>query len=164
MNAIDLVTPKIGMWFWTTLLFLALLFILRKTAWNVILKALEEREKNIANDIEQAKQARIQAEKIREEMIEQQTKQLAQANEQIALMLKNATDRAQEIEEKAKQTAQKIQEQSKYEIELERQKAIASIRNEVANIAMLAAKTIIEREIKPEDHNKIIQDTLNRMN
>lgn len=164
MNAIDLVTPNIGMWFWTTILFLALLFILRKTAWGVILKALEEREKTITNDLEKAKQARIEAEKLHQEMVEQQTKQLAQVNEQIAQMLKNATERAQEIEEKAKLNAQKIQQQTKNEIELERQKAIASIRNEVANIAILAAQSIIGREVKAEDHAKIIQETISKMN
>lgn len=164
MSAIDLVTPNIGMWFWTTFLFLALLIILRKTAWGPILKGLEEREQTIASDLKRAEQARVQAEKARDEVLAQQTKLMATANEQIGQMLQSASKRAKDIEEKAKQTAQIIQDQAKIDIELERQKAIASIRSEVVQMAVLAAKTIIAREVKAEDHKNIFNDTLSKLN
>ena len=44
----DLVTPQIGLLFWTVLIFLVLVFLLAKFAWKPILKMVEERTKNIA--------------------------------------------------------------------------------------------------------------------
>lgn len=41
----ELVTPSIGLVFWTTLAFLLLLFVLSKYAWNPILSAVKERAK-----------------------------------------------------------------------------------------------------------------------
>jgi F-type H+-transporting ATPase subunit b len=52
-----LVTPALGLVFWTTLAFLTVLFLLKKLAWKPILEAIKEREKTIGEAIESAKRA-----------------------------------------------------------------------------------------------------------
>lgn len=47
-----------GLFFWQLLLFLLLLFILRRFAWKPILNAVNEREKTIEDSLNQAKKAR----------------------------------------------------------------------------------------------------------
>jgi len=57
----ELVTPSIGLVFWTTLCFGILLFLLGKFAWKPILASISEREKSIEG-------ALLQAEAAKEEM------------------------------------------------------------------------------------------------
>ena len=54
----DLVTPSIGLVFWTTLCFAILLFILGKFAWKPILAAISEREKSIESALSMAEAAK----------------------------------------------------------------------------------------------------------
>jgi F-type H+-transporting ATPase subunit b len=51
---------SIGLFFWQTLLFLVLLFVLRKFAWKPILGAVEEREKSIEDSLALAEKARAE--------------------------------------------------------------------------------------------------------
>ena len=160
----ELVTPNIGMWFWTTLLFLALVTILSKTAWGPIIKALEAREQTIASDLKRAEDARVEAERSRDEWSKEQAKLLQATNERIAQMMPNAESRALEIVENSKHEAVKVRDGALADIELERQKAIASLRNEVVTIALLAAQKVVGREIKPEDHRALIEKSLPNLN
>jgi F-type H+-transporting ATPase subunit b len=54
----ELVTPDIGLVFWTTLCFAILLFILRKFAWKPILEAISERERSIEDSLSKAEAAK----------------------------------------------------------------------------------------------------------
>ncbi len=54
----DLVTPDIGLVFWTTLVFLIVLVILRRMAWKPILNAVNEREESIENALAAAEKAK----------------------------------------------------------------------------------------------------------
>ena len=54
MNPLDLVTPGIGLIFWTSVVFLLLVFILKKFAWKPILDAVEKRSDSIEKAINAA--------------------------------------------------------------------------------------------------------------
>ena len=54
----DLVTPSIGLIFWTTLAFVVLLILLRKFAWKPILSAVNTREESITNAMNAAEEAK----------------------------------------------------------------------------------------------------------
>lgn len=54
----ELVTPEIGLVFWTTISFLIFLFILGKFAWKPILGAINEREISIENALMKAEAAK----------------------------------------------------------------------------------------------------------
>ena len=60
----DLVTPEIGLIFWTTISFLLLLFILGKFAWKPILNSVNERETSILNALDEAEKARKEMENL----------------------------------------------------------------------------------------------------
>ena len=54
----DLLTPSIGLIFWTAIVFIILLVILRAYAWKPILNAVKEREKSIEDSLNAAKKSR----------------------------------------------------------------------------------------------------------
>ena len=47
MNPMELVTPAIGLMFWTCVVFILLLILLKKFAWKPILKAVDDRNNSI---------------------------------------------------------------------------------------------------------------------
>src|SRR6056297_1654980 len=104
----DLVTPGIGMIFWTTLFFLIVLFVLGKFAWPSILSAVRARNESIRKSLESAKKAR-------EEMANLQADNeriLAEAKAERDAMLKDARDVKEaimtEAREKAAEDASKL--------------------------------------------------------
>ena len=56
----ELVTPSIGLMFWTSLVFVILLFLLAKFAWKPILKSVKEREVKIESALEASEKARTE--------------------------------------------------------------------------------------------------------
>ncbi len=96
----DLVTPEIGLIFWTTVTFVILLFLLAKFAWKPILSAVKNREESI-------REALLSADKAREEMA-----QLKSDNEQVLREARAERDSilrdAREIREKMIADAKEI--------------------------------------------------------
>ncbi len=147
----DLVTPEIGLIFWTTISFILLVFILGKFAWKPILNALNEREEGIIN-------ALSEADKARQEMAE-----LKSSNEQILkearaerdALLKDAREiknsMISEAKEEAKIQANIIVQQAKETIENEKQAAIAHLKNQVAELSIGIAQKIIREELSNKD-------------
>ena len=56
----ELLTPDLGLIFWTLLAFLVVFFILKKFAWPAIIKGLNDREANIANSIATAEKVKLE--------------------------------------------------------------------------------------------------------
>lgn len=55
---------SVGLFFWQLILFILLLFVLRKFAWKPILGAVEEREKSIEDSLASAEKARAEMERL----------------------------------------------------------------------------------------------------
>ncbi len=140
-----------GLFFWQTLLFILLLFLLKKYAWKPILDALNSREEGIKNALDEA-------DKARQEMVE-----LKSSNEQIVkearaerdAMLKEARSMKEnmitEAKDEAKNQANKIIEQAKATIENEKLAAITELRNQVAELSIGIAEKIIKDELSEKD-------------
>ena len=50
----DLLTPDLGTYIWSLFIFMTVLFVLKRYAWNPLLDFLEEREEDIANSLKMA--------------------------------------------------------------------------------------------------------------
>ena len=60
----DLVTPAIGLIFWTTVVFVLLVLLLKKYAWKPILTAVEKRNETIKEALESAEKAKQEMESL----------------------------------------------------------------------------------------------------
>ncbi|MDY0015859.1 MAG: F0F1 ATP synthase subunit B, partial [Bacteroidales bacterium] len=149
----ELVLPGIGLIFWMTLSFLILVFILGKFAWKPIVNMLKKREDNIMQALEEAN-------KTREEM-----KLLKADNEILLKEAKNERDailtEAHKVsqnmydtaKEKANDEAERIIESTKETIHYEKMKAIAEIKNIIADFSIEIAEKIIVNELKDKQAN-----------
>ena len=149
-----------GLMIWTIVSFLILLFILKKAAWTPIVKALEEREKGIKDDIESARSAREEAEK----SMDDYRKKLAEAQTEAQKVVEKARHDAErvgeELKAKYKADAESQLEKARKQIELEKQAAINEIRGEIATLAITAAEKIITKNLNSEDNRRLVMEGL----
>jgi len=136
-----------GLILWTIITFLIVLMILRWTAWKPLLGALTAREEKIRASIEQAEQARQQA----QALLEEHRRQMAAAEDQVQRILSEGralADRHRaEIAEKAENSARRMIAQAKEEIQREKDAALIQLRAEVADLAIGAAGKILDKNL-----------------
>lgn len=147
-----------GLFFWTWVVFLLLLFLLWKFAWPSILKATEEREQKIRGEIAEAERRNNEAraaleEATRKEMEARNTAQhlLAEAKAAVEKERASAVDKV-----RAEQEA--IMARARLDIQTERDKAIAELRREAVDLALGAASKVIGQRLDGEADKKIVMD------
>ena len=159
----DLVTPDIGLIFWTTISFAILYFILSKFAWKPILGAVNEREKSI-------KDALSAAEKAKEEMVNLKAdneKILNEAKLQRESLLKEAREIKSKIiadaEIQATEKANKLIDAAKTAIENEKSAAMKELQNTVVDLSFSIAEKLLTKELdNKEKQLENIQDILDK--
>tara|TARA_B100001964_G_C13942903_1_gene469783 strand:+ start:71 stop:565 length:495 start_codon:yes stop_codon:yes gene_type:complete len=148
----DLVTPEIGLIFWTTVVFLLLLIVLKKYAWKPILRSVDERNKNIEDALKAA-------DKAKEEMLAlnaDNERILMEAKKERDVLLKEGREIKENIineaKDKARIDAEKILKTAKEQITNEKMKAITELKNQVADLSIEIAEIILKSEL--QDLNK----------
>ena len=143
----ELVTPAIGLIFWTTVVFTLLVLLLKKFAWKPILSAVDERNKSIKDSLAQAEKARSEM----SELTANNEKIIAQAKVDRDIILKEARDMKNEIISEAKDNANKEAEKlvstAKEQILNEKMKAITELKNHVADLSIEMAEKILSSEL-----------------
>ncbi|MCS6989434.1 MAG: F0F1 ATP synthase subunit B [Chloroherpetonaceae bacterium] len=159
--AAGLLSPNPGLIFWTAVTFLLLVFILSKVAWKPIVEALSEREKNIQSAIDRAEQAKAEAEKTLAELKAERAKAQAEAEKIVSDAKAYAEKIRAELLEKANAEARKTLEDAKAEIELAKRRAMAELKDTVADLAIEAASKIIQHNLDAERHKDLIASVIN---
>ena len=149
-----------GLFVWTILTFLLLLFVLAKFAWKPLLKMLNDREELIRSSLEDAEKAKKKLERLNAEgeAIINQARSEAQSilSEGKAAAAKLKDETLDVAKEQAKQIASEAEKQ----INIEKDKAIAEIKSEVVNLSMSIAEKLINKNISPEDNKALIDESL----
>jgi len=147
-----------GMMIWTWVTFLFLFFVLAKIAWKPLLKAVNQREKTIADSLKKADEAQTEAEKY----LEEQRKLLEGAQEEIQKMLKENREMAEkmknEIVDSAREEARKLHERARVDIERESEAAILELKKQVADLAVQAASFLIQEKLDAQKHRNLIDN------
>jgi F-type H+-transporting ATPase subunit b len=155
-----LLKPDIGLTFWTVVNFLILAFILAKFAWKPMVSALDKREKQIASDIENAKKANADAQKIKDDLKGELDKLAKESSVKIKEAAEFGEREKQRILQAAKEQAQTLINQARVQIGTETNKAVEALRNEVVNITMQAVKKVIGKEVDEKTNAQMVEDLL----
>ncbi|MBS1637716.1 MAG: F0F1 ATP synthase subunit B [Bacteroidetes bacterium] len=156
----NLVTPGIGLIFWTTIVFLLLLFLLSKYAWKPILSAIKTREKGIEDALAAAENAKKEMQELKSanEAI------LAEARAERDAMLKEARDTKDSIineaKTKATKEAERIMTSTREQIANEKNAAIAELKNQVATLSIEIAEKILKSELSSDEKQKALVSNL----
>ncbi len=157
----DLVTPGIGLIFWTGIIFATLLVLLTKFAWKPINKSITKRNQSIEDALNQAELAREEMKKLHSD----NEKILAEARLERDKMFKDARDIKEQIVSSAKKEAiievDKVKKSATLEIEAQKSAALEEIRNQVLDLSVLVAEKVIRKELKTSiEHETLVDDLL----
>ena len=152
-----------GLFFWQTLIFVTLIFLLRKFAWKPILNAVIEREEKI----EGALKAADEAENKMKELSANNEKILADARVERENILKDGRSIKEKMiadaKSQASTEAEKIITSAKEQINIEKMKAMTEIKNQVADISIEMAEKILRTELKDaKNQKKLIEEALKK--
>ena len=157
----DLVTPDVGLLFWTLISFAILFFVLKKFAWKPIVGTVNDREQSIKDALASAEKARLEMENLtgdnerilKEARVERET-MLKEAREIKEKMITDAKDEAQV-------QANKMVEQAQAAITNEKKAAMAELKSHVAGLAVDIAEKVVREELSNKDKQlKLVEDML----
>lgn len=147
---------SIGLFVWQTVLFLALLFLLRKYAWKPILSAVEEREEGIKGALDAADNAKKEMEALNAD----NERILREAKAERDSILKEAREIKDTIIAEAKtqatEEADKVMASAREQINNEKMAAITELKNQVADLSIDIAEKILKSELKDDSKQKEI--------
>ena len=158
-----LVAPNKGVMIWTVIAFGFALLVLRKFAFPRITEALDKRQKAIEESIDHAEKIRAEADTILAEYRERLTEARAQADDIVDRARKAAADLERESIEDGRTKRDELVEQAKKDIEAETRRAIQEIRNEVADLTVLATEKVTRKSLNPEDQKRLVEDALKEL-
>lgn len=157
-----LLTIEPGMLVWTWITFAVVLFIVWKFAWKTIAKALDARRDKVASDLDDAANARKEAERFRAE----QESALEDARDKAQTIVVNAHAEAErarkEIVDKADEEARALKKHAALEIEKAKFDAAKDVQKEIMNVSLAIAKTALAQEIDETRHRDLVKEFMDK--
>lgn len=137
---------------------LILFLVLKHFLFKPVNKILDERREKVEKTYKEADDKLTEASRLETEY----TEKLANAKAESAEIVKNATKRAQlrsdEIIAEAKTDASGLIVKANADIEKEKKRAVNQIKDEISDIALMVAEKVVEKEISPKDHERLIEN------
>jgi F-type H+-transporting ATPase subunit b len=158
-----LVTPNVGLMIWTLLAFGITLWILWKLAFPRIGEALDRRQKAIEESIDTAERTKVEADELLQEYRERLKEAREQADEIVARARKAGDNLESESKADALRQREELMEQTKRDIQQETNRAIQEIRNEVADLTVLATEKVTRKTLTDDDQRRLVEEALGEL-
>lgn len=154
----------VGNMIWTLVIFLLVVFVLGKFAWGPILNTLKARESFIHDALSTAKRDRDAAEARLREYEERLAQARAEATAIVEEGRRDASTVKQRIEDDARREADKMIERARREIQIATETATKELYLLSARLATDMAGKVVGRELNPQDHERLIAESLDGLN
>ena len=161
----ELLTPSIGNIFWTAVVFLLLVILLKAFAWKPILSAVKTREDNIQDALNQAKLAKKEMEDLKADN-ERIIREAKIERDSILKEAREIKDRiVAEAKDAAKSEGDKLIEAARQTINAEKNAAMADIKSQIGTLSVNIAESILKQKLENnEAQNELVQNYLNKSN
>ena len=151
---------RLDLGLWTIVVFLLLLFVLKKFAWGPMLQGLHKREERIQGAIADAQRLQAEAQRTHAEL----QARMARAEEDVRDLIDRARRDAQrvgdELVAKARNEIQTDRERLQREIAAARDQALQQIWNQTANLATQISAKLLRRQLTPDDNRRLVDEAL----
>ena len=148
---------------WTGIVFAVLLLVLRKFAWPAITTALDEREKNISDNIAEANAKHEEAKKL----LSAHEAQLAGTADQVRELLEEARRDAEhtkgQIIIEAKKSAEQESQRALRELELAKEAALHELAQKSADAAIELAGKVVREQVTPDRQAELVREALSKL-
>ena len=145
-----------------TIINLLIFYILiKKFVWNKVMKTMDKRKELIEKELNDAKNAKDEAENLKT----QYEAQLTDANKEARQIINKAQDDAKAeydtIIVKANDDAKKLKDDALHQAKLESEKALSNAKEDVANLAVKMAEKVINQNVSKQLDSDLYDEFLN---
>lgn len=149
---------SIDLWkiFFMLLNLLLIYLILKRFLYKPVKKMFEMREREVAETYQRADTAADEAHRLKERYEKKLSASKLEAEEIVRSATKRAQLRSESIIGEAKGAAGNMIERAQEQIQAEKKKAVNQIKDEIADIALMAASDLLQKEMTSDDHKKLI--------
>ena len=155
-SGLDLILPAFEELLWGIVAFAVVFFILNKFAFPALRKNAEARDKQIADDLKQAEDAKFEAQR----QLDEYKKQLADARGEANKIIEEARQSAEQVRKdliaKAEQEAEQVVGRAQEQIQNERTRAIGELQSTVSDLSIELAEKIVNRTIDASAHRDLV--------
>ena len=152
-----------GLMIWTVISFLILLVLLRKFAYKPLVGMMQKREDTIRESIDEAKQTREEARKLKDEYKQLIAEARGEAKKIIDEGKALGEKARKEMINKATEESGQIVKRSQEQITFEKERALSELREQIADLSIAAASKVIERSLSKEDHVKFLEEYVSKI-
>ena len=159
-HKVDLLSPSYGLMVWTLVIFVVLLFVLTKFAFKPITAAVEAREQALQDAIDSAKRDREEAALLLAQHRANLEASRAEGQKLIADARAAAERVRTELVEQAHAEQSKMLDRARAEIAAEQAKAIAELRKEAVELAIMGASKVIGQNLDRAANRQLVESFL----
>ncbi len=149
-----------GSAFWSIIVFVILLVILRATAWKPILQGLQQRERFIVDSLEKARVERERSERLLAEYNDKLNKAREEATAIVEEGRRDAEEVRKRVHAEAKVEADAIVARAKRDIQIARDDAIKQLHDQSILLATSIATKMVRKELTAGDHQRLLDESL----
>jgi F-type H+-transporting ATPase subunit b len=137
--------------------FLVMMAVLARWVYPEIVRLAEARQRAIAEQLTEAEKSRADAEARLKEAEAKLNEARKTAQSVIEAATRSGEQLRQELKQKAEEEAKRLTVAARKEIEAERERAIQSVRNEVAGLVVAATEKVIGETLDEGKHKQLIE-------
>jgi F-type H+-transporting ATPase subunit b len=162
-NGSFLIKPGIGLMVWTLLVFGFTMLLLAKLAFPRISEALGRRQQAIEDSIDTAERTRSEAEQVLAEYRERLKEARTQSDEIVQRARQAAETHEREGKERGQELIEEAAKRAERDIESATQRALGDIRNEVADLTIMATEKVTRKTLDDADQRRLVEEALGEL-
>jgi F-type H+-transporting ATPase subunit b len=162
-NSSDLVKPFPGLMIWTLVVFFIAFLVLRKYAFGPLAELVEKRRTIVRENLEASERARDEA----QTLLDEYKQQLAAARREAGEIVERARVTGSELERQMREEATAQRERdvqaAKAAIEAETRQSIEQIKNQVADLTLIATEKVVGRALNEAEGRRLVEEALSEV-
>ena len=157
------ILPATNELIWGGISFVVLLVLMSKFAFPALKKGMEDRTERIRKDLDEAENAKSEADRIREDY----SRQLADAKSEAARIIEEARQAAdavrRDLTQRAEQEAQELRQRNAEQLEAERARIMGELRGQVSSLAIELAEKVVEANLDEATNTRLIESYIQQV-
>src|SRR5689334_5509368 len=155
-----LIKPEPGLMIWTLVIFGITMWALKKLAFGRIAEFLDERRRIVRENLESAEHARDEAAQLLEEYKQQLGAARREASEIVERSRRNGEELQRQMRDEIAASREKGLAEAQAAIQAETRQALDQIKNEVADLTLLATEKVVGRALGEAEQRRLVEEAL----
>lgn len=140
-----------------------LIFIMKKLLFKPVKKIIDQRQGEIDKMYTDAEESKSRAEEMEKDYTQKLSAAKQEANEIVSSAVKTAQLNSEKIMQETQAQVTAMKDAAHAQIDMEKKAAVSEAKADIASMAVAIAEKVIEKEIREEDYEKLVEKCINEI-